>query len=221
VQGNFYTSLLTQETVEISTMSNAEEVEVIRARIQHFRSLGEWDGGHEFFTNLPETLRTNTKVIIEIAQLYLVQGFYIRAWDICNSPNFELFESDESSAQSNPEIREDTICLALLSAFIGISRHGRLKTALHVALRVQGAYLAQSNRSALKPSKDPAQTLAGASFQAPVISLGVKDSSITGSRQQLTLQDFSSLEIANSNEVSESRVGRSFRQRKLAFLLTQ
>lgn len=118
-------------------MSGHENVGTARRKIQQLRSVGAWDEGHEYIIGLPETVRSHTQVIIEAAQLYLTQGHYARAWDMC-APTYTRLSSPATLQEPlRQELNAETICLWLLSAYISISRHGKIATALDLANRLR------------------------------------------------------------------------------------
>jgi hypothetical protein len=113
--------------------------------LQNFRGRGQYIVGHAYIIALPQELRQEKRTAIEIAQLYLSQGHYIRAWDACNLPESEIFENGDSTAAFTKEICDpDSATLALLRAFTGISRYGRMKTAFRIADRVYSVWLAEN-----------------------------------------------------------------------------
>jgi hypothetical protein len=114
-----------------------ENVEASRRKIQQLRSLGAWDKGHEYITALPEMVRSHNQVVIEAAQLYLTQGHYARAWDMCEPAHMRLSSLATFQHLLRREVNEEPICLLLLSAYISISRHGKIATALGLANRLR------------------------------------------------------------------------------------
>ncbi|KIV82695.1 hypothetical protein PV11_04786 [Exophiala sideris] len=118
-------------------MSGQEIVGTARRTIQQLRSLGAWDEGHEYITGLPEVVRSHKQVIIEAAQLYLMQGHYARAWDMCEPTHKRLSSLATLQEPLRRELNAETICLWLLSAYISISRHGKIATALDLADRLR------------------------------------------------------------------------------------
>ena len=124
-------------------MSDAEMTRL--NALHNFQTRGQYAAGHEYITALPQGIRREKRTAIRIAQLYLSQGHYIRAWDACNIPEAEIFENGESTAAFTKDICDlDSTTLALVRAFVGISRFGRTKTALRVADRVYSVWLANN-----------------------------------------------------------------------------
>jgi hypothetical protein len=128
-------------------MQGTGDVGKTRDAIQDFRRRGSYVEGHDYIISLPWVLRKQSRVAIEIAQLYLVQGHWIRAWEACSLPEVNIFKDGDPSAGFTTEICDPhSVCLALLSTYIGISRHGKLKTALRIAGRVYDAWLTPSRK---------------------------------------------------------------------------
>src|SRR5271155_2716068 len=128
-------------------MQGTGDVEKAREAIQDFRRRGRYIEGHDYIIRLPQELRQQVRVTIEIAQLYLVQGHWIRAWEACNLSNLNIFKDGDSSAGFTLEICDQhSVCLALLSTYIGICRHGMIKSALRIAGRVHDAWLAPNRK---------------------------------------------------------------------------
>ena len=129
-------------------MSSEEVAEVCR-NIISFRRRGEYVQGHSYIASLDKSIRHSAAVAIEAIPLYIVQGHYIHAWDECRAPASSIFVDDDPANSFTPEICDiDSACLALISAFVGISRYGRVATAMRVADRVYTAWLAPDRKSA-------------------------------------------------------------------------
>jgi hypothetical protein len=110
--------------------------------IQTFRRLGQYIEGDDYIIGLSKDLRRDKAVTIEAAQLYLVQGHYIKASDACHLVSCPIFKKGDPSADFTLEICDATsVTLALLTSYVGISRHGKLKTALKVADRIYDVWL--------------------------------------------------------------------------------
>lgn len=141
-----HTKFLGGSVIPLKTiMQNAAGLEKVRQAIKDFRRTGQYIAGHSYISSLAPTLRQEKAIAIDIAQLYLVQGHYIRAWEACSLPESTIFVQGNHLGRFTPEIcQADSVCLAILSAYIGISRHGLLKTALQIADRVYDAWLAPS-----------------------------------------------------------------------------
>lgn len=110
--------------------------------IQSFRRLGQYIKGDDYIIGLSKELRRDKAVAIEAAQLYLVQGHYIKASDACHLVSCPIFRNGDPSADFTLEICDATsVTLALLTSYVGISRYGKLKTALQVADRIYDVWL--------------------------------------------------------------------------------
>ena len=128
-------------------MQGTGNVEKARGDIQDFRRLGRYIEGHDYIVSLPYELRQQIRASIEIAQLYLVQGHWIRAWEACRLSNSNIFKDGDPSAGFTPEICDPhSVCLALLFSYIGICRYGMLRRALRIAGRVYDAWLAPNRK---------------------------------------------------------------------------
>ena len=119
-----------------------ETVGNICKAIQTLRRLGRYIEGDDYIIGLSKELRLDKAVAIEAAQLYLVQGHYIKAWDACHLISCPIFKHGDPSADFTREICDATsVTLTLLTSYVGISRYGRLKTALQVANRIYNVWL--------------------------------------------------------------------------------
>lgn len=118
-----------------------ETSEVCRT-IQNFRRLGKYFEGDQYICALSEEVRREKAVVIEAAQLYLVQGHYIKALDACHLVSCPILEDSDPSKGFTSEIcNVGSVALALLTSVIEISRLGKVKTALKVANRVYEVWL--------------------------------------------------------------------------------
>lgn len=109
------------------------------------RRLGRYRQAHADISALDARVRQIPPIAIEIASLYLAQGHYIRAWDSCQLPESEIFEHGDPSQAFTPLIYDvDYAALALIKAYIGISRFARTATAVKVAERVCEVWFAQN-----------------------------------------------------------------------------
>jgi hypothetical protein len=118
------------------------EIARVRKRIIDLRRLGRYRQAHADILALDAGLRQIPSVAIEIASLYLVQGHYIRAWDSCQLPGSGIFQGDDPSRPFTSLIYDvDCVALALIKAYIGISRFARTATAVQFAERVYEVWL--------------------------------------------------------------------------------
>lgn len=117
-------------------MSTIESVLEAKRHIQHCRKLGKWEKGELFVSALSEDVRVHPLILIELTQLFLVQGHFVKAWNTCElmSSNIQPTIGPDLELQSN--LNEDSICSSLLSAYVSISRHGKLRSALALADRL-------------------------------------------------------------------------------------
>lgn len=127
--------------------SSMEIVRSVCRNIQDFRRLGQYIKGDEYVLGLSGALRQNKAVAIEAAQLYLVQGHYIKAADASHLASCSIFMNGDSSANFTSEICDAaSVALELLASYIGMSRYGRLKSALHVSNRIYDVWLTQDRK---------------------------------------------------------------------------
>ena len=122
-------------------MSLTEEIEGVRQSILDFRRRGQYLEAHKYISNLNQSTCEIAAVAVEIASLYVTQGHYIRAWDACRLPKSCIFTDEDEQSFTSEVCQVDSVCLALTSAYIGISRHGRIKTALRIAEQVHESWL--------------------------------------------------------------------------------
>ncbi|KAF1997262.1 hypothetical protein P154DRAFT_292425 [Amniculicola lignicola CBS 123094] len=123
------------------------DIAQIRKSIIDLRRLGRYRQAHADILTLDAGLRQIPSVAIEIASLYLAQGHYIRAWDTCQLPESGIFEHGDPSRAFTPLIYDvDCVALALIKAYIGISRFARTTTALQVAERVCEVWFARNSK---------------------------------------------------------------------------
>jgi hypothetical protein len=132
---------MTSENTEVS-QSNISQV---CKSIKNLRSHGRYRQAHAYISALDPRLSQIPAVAIEIASTYVTQGHYIRAWDSCQLPDSDIFMNAEPSQAFTPQIYDvDCVALALVKAYIGISRFARTSTALQVAERVYEVWLAEN-----------------------------------------------------------------------------
>ena len=94
---------------------------------------------------IPRDLRQRQKIAIETAQLYLVQGDYIRAAEECDLAHKSIFSDEVERNEFSSEVfNVDSVCLELVSAYIDISRRCKLKSALYLSQRVYDVWLSPS-----------------------------------------------------------------------------
>jgi hypothetical protein len=137
---------MSQSSSETSSVSPSD-LDKIKRGVQNYRLRGQYNAGHVYICGLPQSTRQVKTVAIEIAQLYLVQGHYIRASEACALAHKPTVSNDAELKESSPGAFDaDHICLELLSAYIDISRRCKLKTALHISQRVYDAWLAPMRR---------------------------------------------------------------------------
>lgn len=113
--------------------------------VQDFRKQGRYEQAQAYISSADPKTKRIPVVAIEIASLYLVQGHYIRAWQSCELPEFDIFLNGEPSAPLTHRIYDvDCVALALIKAYIGILRFSRLFTALKIAERVHDVWLVEN-----------------------------------------------------------------------------
>ncbi|KAL5084171.1 hypothetical protein Trisim1_012247 [Trichoderma cf. simile WF8] len=112
-----------------------------RRKIKTYRSIGHFAEATLLIEQLPQNIRYSRGVAIEAIQLYLTQGQYRLAADICNNvpgPSSADIESD-SFAFSDQE--EDIVAFELLRALtLRVVRFSKVKTALEIAQRFGSAW---------------------------------------------------------------------------------
>ncbi|KAL6697942.1 CHAT domain-containing protein [Trichoderma pleuroticola] len=116
-------------------------LEDIRHKIRHYRFIGHFAEATLLIEQLPQDIIYARGVAIEAVQLYLTQGQYRLAADICNNvpgPSSAEIES-ESFAFSNQD--EDVAAFELLRALtLRVVRYSKVKTALEIAQRFGSAW---------------------------------------------------------------------------------
>jgi hypothetical protein len=123
----------------------SDELEEVKAHIRLYRLRGQFIEGHEYICSLARDLRKWQKIAIETAQLYLVQGDYIRAAEECALAYKSIFSDEVERNEFSSEVfNVDSVCLELVSAYIDISRRCKLKSALYLSQRVYDVWLSPS-----------------------------------------------------------------------------
>lgn len=118
--------------------------EVCKAII-NLRRHGRYRQAHEYISALDARFSQIPAVAIEIASNYVTQGHYIRAWDSCQLPDSDIFVNGDPSKAFTQRIYDiHCVALALVKAFIGISRFAKTSTALAVAERIYEVWLAEN-----------------------------------------------------------------------------
>jgi hypothetical protein len=116
-------------------------LEDIKYKIRAYRSVGHFAEATLLIEQLPQDVKYARGVAIEAIQLYLTQGQYRLAADICNNvpgPSSAEIES-ESFAFSNHD--EDVVAFELLRALtLRVVRFSKVKTALEIARRFGSAW---------------------------------------------------------------------------------
>jgi hypothetical protein len=87
-------------------------------------------------------------IAIEIAQLYLVQGHYIRALEACKA--FQRMKPNDKTGVGNElafiTLDAQDVCLQLISAYVEISRSCKLQTALNICQQVYDSWLSKTSK---------------------------------------------------------------------------
>jgi hypothetical protein len=123
-------------------MVASDELEEAKERIRLYRLRGQFIDGHEYICSLTQDLRKRQTIAIETAQLYLVQGDYIRAAEECALAHKSIFSDEVERNEFSSEVfNVDSVCLEFLSAYIDISRRCKLKSALLLSQRVYDVWL--------------------------------------------------------------------------------
>ena len=112
-----------------------------RKEIKRLRDQGRYTLGYEYINQLPTNIRNERSVVIEAAQLYLSQGDYRRADEICLAARTPLMIQSNEQVLGTDILDEQSVCLALLHSFISILRFCRLKSALSLAESVHAVWL--------------------------------------------------------------------------------
>jgi hypothetical protein len=176
----------------------SDELEEVKAHIRLYRLRGQYIEGHEYVCGVAGDLRKRQTIAIEIAQLYLVQGDYIRAAEECTLAHKSIFSDEVERIEFSSEVfNVDSVCLELVSAYIDISRRCKLKSALHLSQRVYDVWLSpsmDSNINVINSLPGEEQTIKVGEIEA----------------QRLALEKGAvSLEGADDVFISESRVYKS------------
>ncbi|CZR69393.1 uncharacterized protein PAC_19293 [Phialocephala subalpina] len=119
-----------------ANMSNTIE------KLREYRAKGQFESGHEYVCSLVQSVQEDKLVAIEVVQLYLVQGHYIRALAACEKARVPLFDQGLEEYPSEV-LNEDSVCLELLHAYVNILRHSELYTALRKAFMAHKLWLGQ------------------------------------------------------------------------------
>jgi hypothetical protein len=114
-------------------------------KLREYRAKGQFESGHEYVCSLAQCVQEDERVAIEVVQLYLVQGHYIRALAACEKARVPLFDQGLEEYPSEV-LNEDSVCLELLHAFVNILRHSELYTALRKAFMAHKLWLGQDGR---------------------------------------------------------------------------
>jgi hypothetical protein len=127
--------------------------ESTRKKISALRRCGKYQEGHHFISGLSVEDRNVVLIAIEAAQLYLVQGHYIRAVEVTASIPRLFVTADTCQGRVSGDIfDEDSVCLELLRAYIDISRHCKLKSAVSIAKRIHAIWLAPEGTRPMRES---------------------------------------------------------------------
>ncbi|KAM6482450.1 CHAT domain-containing protein [Trichoderma sp. SZMC 28011] len=127
--------------MQIYSQSSQSSSDDIRRKIRAYRSIGHFAEATLLIEQLPQDIRYARGVAIEAIQLYLTQGQYRLAADICNDvpgpPSTEI--ESESFAFSDQD--EDVVAFELLRALtLRVVRFSKVKTALEIAQRFGSAW---------------------------------------------------------------------------------
>jgi hypothetical protein len=114
-------------------------------RLRVYRAKGEYELGHEYICNLGQRFQDDKLVTIEVVQLYLVQGHYIRALAACEKARVPLLDQELEEYPSEV-LDEDSVCLELLHAYVNILRNSQLYTALRKAMLVGKLWLGEDSK---------------------------------------------------------------------------
>jgi hypothetical protein len=123
-----------------------KELGQIKRDVQNYRLKGQYIAGHEYVCGLPESVRRLKTIAIETAQMYLVQGHYIRAVEACDFAHKTVFLNEDQNEPSPETLDADSICLELLSAYVAISRWCKVKSALRISQRVYEVWLSRKRK---------------------------------------------------------------------------
>ena len=117
-------------------MPHPQELAGIKRDLQDYRLRGQFISGHEYICKLPPSVRRLKLIAIDIAQLYLAQGHSIRAAEACAFSQNSIFADEDA-------LDAESICLALVLAYVDIWTHCKMKTALLICQRVTTFGLAE------------------------------------------------------------------------------
>ena len=143
----------TKMTTNLPNDDHEADVETTRRKIAALRRCGHYQEGHLFISNLSVEDRQVVAIAIEAAQLYLVQGHYVRAAEV-SAFIPRLFPAPEEGKGETPcaAFAEDRVCLELIRAYIDISRHCKLNTAISIAERVYAIWLSPKGKAQYEAS---------------------------------------------------------------------
>ncbi|ETS85179.1 hypothetical protein PFICI_03204 [Pestalotiopsis fici W106-1] len=108
----------------------------VRKSIRRLRSTGRFSEADQLIANLPGEVKISSNVAIEIAQLYLVQGHWRLAAQTCEVAFESRWDEYDAVNVLHHDRAVEVAAFKMLSAFIGIGRYSKLKTALEIARRV-------------------------------------------------------------------------------------
>ncbi|KAL6814080.1 hypothetical protein V8C40DRAFT_255902, partial [Trichoderma camerunense] len=115
--------------------------EDIRHKIRAYRFIGHFAEATLLIEQLPQDVRYAKGVAIEAIQLYLAQGQYRLAADICNNVPGPSSAEIESENFAFSDQGEDVVAFELLRALtLRVVRFSKVKTALKIAQRFGSAW---------------------------------------------------------------------------------
>jgi hypothetical protein len=117
-------------------MAEDPAVQELIDKIRVYRAKGQFDFAKEFINGISKKDRERKSVAIEIAQLYLVQGYFKLAEQACVEAGGSMFSNDKVECLPKEAYDEESVAFELLRAFIWIGRYSMLFTALDIAKQI-------------------------------------------------------------------------------------
>ncbi|KAH6967561.1 CHAT domain-containing protein [Fusarium venenatum] len=117
-----------------------QQLESIKSTVGLYRWNGHFLEGAKFINSLPIETTSMRGIAIEAAQLYLVQGQYKLANQICNDASGSIFDCLDGNDQPPSSWNEEIAAFELMRAFILIVRYSKLTSALKITQRVGDAW---------------------------------------------------------------------------------
>jgi hypothetical protein len=208
----------TKMTANFPSGDHEAGIETTRRKISALRRCGNYQEGHHFISNLSVEDRKVVAIAIEAAQLYLVQGHYIRAAEV-SAFIPRLFPAPEEGKAEVPSavFCEGRVCLELIRAYIDISHHCELKSAVSIAERVHSIWLSPKGKRPMRGILSLGEWLIGITGRYDLATLF---NSVPDEEQELYVTRISDYQLLLSGNESESaRLNVSVPETRVSLLI--